>query len=412
MAAGNDIPEAAGVTTAVTHALGWLLAGNAAGLYLALLLVAPGWQIQPWTYGRWVPVHLNVQLYGWTALPLVAWLLALYEVDRSKAASWSPAAVWTWTAALAAGTLHWLGGTTGGKIFLDWKDGALWSFILALSFLWIVLTVAWKQRAAGWTRWKRNLSLGGLVVLALVPPAIILTSSPETYPPVDPLTGGPTGSSLLGSSLLVVGLMLLLPRVAADHGKGKAGWGTWGYFIACWIFFAIAETTGGTHLDWWQNLSLLLMPPWAWLLWRDWSGFAWPDGARVWRIAMFGWWTGLVLTGYLMYFPWILDHIKFTQGLVAHSHLAMAGFTTSFCALLVVLLTGRKIGGKLTVTLWHMAAAVMLATLAFTGWKEGNDPSWMLIQPAWREVGLILRCACGVVMLGVSSLWLYQWKNP
>ena len=70
---------------------------------------------------------------------------------------------------------------------------------------------------------------------------------------------------------------------------------------------------------------------------------------------MFGWWGLLVLTGYLMYFPWILDRIKFTQGLVAHSHLAMAGFTTSFCALLAVLLTGKRVGGAVTVTLWHAA---------------------------------------------------------
>lgn len=127
---------------------------------------------------------------------------------------------------------------------------------------------------------------------------------------------------------------------------------------------------------------------------------------------MFGWWAALVLTGYLMYFPWILDRIKFTQGLVAHSHLAMAGFTTSFCALLAVLLIGKRMGGAATIFIWHGAVVVMLVTLAAMGWKEGAEPSWMLMNPAWREVGLALRSACGAVMFFVSVVWLYQWKTP
>ena len=60
------------IDAAVRHALGWLAFGNAVGLYLALLLMEPRLQAGIWTYGRWVPVHLNAQLYGWTALPLVA----------------------------------------------------------------------------------------------------------------------------------------------------------------------------------------------------------------------------------------------------------------------------------------------------------------------------------------------------
>lgn len=404
------VPDDESVSLAVKHALGWLVFGNLVGLYLSVLLLAPSLQLAEWTYGRWVPVHLNVQLYGWTALPLVAWLFSMYEVGRSKISAWAPAAVWAWSAALAMGTLHWLGGETGGKIFLDWKDGALWAFIVALVILWAVLAIAWKERSGGWPKLKWRVSLGGLIGLALVPGAILVTASPKTYPPVDHLTGGPTGSSLLGSSLIVVGLMLLLPRVVAGSGKGKAGWGTWGYFGFCWIYFGVAEAVGGTHFDWWQHFSLLLMPPWAWLLARDWSGFAWPDDSRAWRVAMFGWWGLLVLTGYLMYFPWILDWIKFTQGLVAHSHLAMAGFTTSFCALLAVLLTGKRVGGAVSVTLWHAAVVVMIGTLATMGWLEGAGPSWMVMKTHWREVGLLLRSGCGVIMLLVSVGWLVKWR--
>jgi len=404
-------PEDEGVSTAVKHALGWLVLGNAVGLWLSLLLLKPEWQLTEWTYGRWVPVHLNVQLYGWTSLPLVAWLFSMYEVNRSKVARWATAAVWAWTAALAMGALHWLGGETGGKIFLDWNDGALWGFMVALVMLWWLLAMSWKERASGWSKLKGKVSLAGLGGLALVPAAILLTASPSTYPPVDPLTGGPTGSSLLGSSLVVVGLMLLLPRVASISGQSKPRWGTWAYFGFCWIYFGIAEAIGGSHFDWWQNLSLLLMPPWAWLLVRDWRGVAWPAGSRVWRFAVLGWWGLLVLTGYLMYFPWILDRIKFTQGLVAHSHLAMAGFTTSFCALLAVILTGRPLGGSWTVAIWHLAVLVMIFTLAMMAWREGAEPSWMLMKPAWRELGLAVRAGCGAAMLAVSAAWLMNWRT-
>jgi cytochrome c oxidase cbb3-type subunit 1 len=112
-----------------------------------------------------------------------------------------------------------------------------------------------------------------------------------------------------------------------------------------------------------------------------------------------------------MYFPWILDRIKFTQGLVAHSHLAMAGFTTSFCALLTVILTDKRLGGSITVGVWHLAVVAMIVTLAAMGWREGAGPSWMLINPAWRELGLVVRGACGVAMLSVSCVWLTQWKT-
>ena len=400
-----------GVSTAVKHALGWLVLGNLVGLWLSVLLLRPQLQFGEWTYGRWVPVHLNVQLYGWTALPLVAWLFSLYEVSRSKAATWATATVWAWSAALAMGAVHWLKGETSGKIFLDWTGGALWAFVVALCLLWIVLAVAWKQRSGTWSKSRRWLSAGGLAVLALVPAAIILTASPATYPPVDRTTGGPTGSSLLGSSLLVVGLMLLLPRVAAENGKGRAGWGTWVYFGFCWVFFGVAEAIGGTHFDWWQNVSLLLMPPWAWLLLRDWKGFSWPRGSRIWRYSMFGWWALLVSTAYLMYFPPALDRIKFTQGLVAHSHLAMAGFTTSFCALLAVLISGRRIAGTFTVVLWNVAALAMVLTLALLGWREGAEPSWMITNPLWRVLGLLVRSICGLVMLWTSLVWLRNWRT-
>lgn len=397
---------------AIRHALGWLVFGNAVGLYLSLLLIFPGLQSGELTYGRWVPVHLNVQLYGWTSLPLVAWLLSIYQVDASRARSWAPAAVWAWTAALALGVLHWLGGMTSGKIFLDWKGGALWGFAAAQVLLWLVLAAAWRERSGGWSKLKRVGALAGLAGLALVPVSLVFASSPTVYPPVDRTTGGPTGSSLLGSTLIVVGLMLMLPRIAAvartDRRPGRL---VWVFFSVSWLVFGVTEALGGTHFDLLQIGSLLFLLPWAWWLPRDWACFVWPRGSGVWRMAMFGWWGLLVLSGLLMYQPGLLDRLKFTQGLVAHSHLAMAGFTTSFCALLLVLLTGQRIGPRWSVAAWHVAALAMIVTLAAMGWREGKDAAWMIESPAWREWGLAIRAACGGLMLWVSVIWWMERRT-
>jgi cytochrome c oxidase cbb3-type subunit 1 len=397
--------------TPIKHALGWLVFGNAAGLYLSLLLLFPNLQLAQWTYGRWVPVHLNVQLYGWTSLPLVAWLFSIYQVDACKVRAWAPAAVWAWTAALALGVLHWLGGVTSGKIFLDWKSGALWGFIAAQAVLWSVLAAAWKERSGSWTKLRKSAALAGLAGLALVPVSLVFASSPAVYPPVDRTTGGPTGSSLLGSALLVVGLMLILPRVTAvartEHGSRSI----WIFFAVSWLVFGVTEAMGGTHFDAHQIGAMLFLLPWVWWLPRDWAGFTWPEGSGVWRGAMFGWWGLLVVSGVLMYQPGVLDHLKFTQGLVAHSHLAMAGFTTSFCALLLVLLTGKRVGCGWSAGVWHFAALAMIVTLAWMGWQEGNGPSWMLRLPAWREWGLVIRSACGLLMLWVSVIWLMERRT-
>lgn len=409
---GNAAPtESTALNTAVRHSLGWLVFGNGVGLYLSMLLLAPSLQVQPWTYGRWVPVHLNIQLYGWSALPLIAWLFSIFEVDGCKLSSWGTAAVWAWTSALAVGAAHWLSGSSSGKIFLDWTGTSLWAFTAAQVILWLVLAAAWKRNSAGWSKARRLGTTLGLLGLALVPLSLIFASSPSVYPPVDRSTGGPTGSSLQGSALFVIGLMLLIPRVAAQRNTEAKSRGIWIFFIVSWIVFGVAEWMGGTHFDLHQIGSMLFLLPWIWCLPQDWKNFRWPDGSKVWRVAMFFWWGVLVVTSLAMYQPGALDHIKFTQALVAHSHLAMAGFTTSFCALLLVLLTNHRLGPPSSVMAWHAAVLVMIAALAWMGWMEGFGPSWMLHQPAWRTAGLIVRALCGGVLLGASVSWLLESRK-
>ena len=80
---------------AAWHSLAWLFVANLIGVWLAILLLFPaaGRWLGEWSYGRWTPVHLNFQLYGWMALPLVAWAIRIYRADRGPIATWSRAAL-------------------------------------------------------------------------------------------------------------------------------------------------------------------------------------------------------------------------------------------------------------------------------------------------------------------------------
>jgi cytochrome c oxidase cbb3-type subunit 1 len=106
----------------VWHSLAWLVFANAVGVLMATLLVAPRLNgvLGEWTYGRWIPVHLNLQLNGWCSLPLVAFLFKVYGADREGVAQWCRPALWIWSSALAVGSLSWLTGHSSGKLFLDW----------------------------------------------------------------------------------------------------------------------------------------------------------------------------------------------------------------------------------------------------------------------------------------------------
>lgn len=400
-----------GIHAATTHALGWLVIGNGIGVLLSMLLLFPNLNLGALTYGRWTPLHLNAQLYGWTALPLIAWLFSIYEVQRSKYRHWAVAAVWGWSCALGIGSISWLAGTNSGKIFLDWRNGSLWVFVIAMIILWFVLGFAWIDGKKRWYHLKKWFSGIGILGLALVPIAVIIAASPSVYPPVDHTTGGPTGSSLLGSSLIVIAIMMLLPRCCGLPVKPSNPKPAWVFFATCLSVFSVTEISGGTHFDAWQIAAMLCLLPWVWIIPKDWNRFTWPEETLLWRVATQSWWAVLVISGVLMFLPGILDHLKFTHALVAHSHLAMAGFTTSFCALLIVIVTNTGIGGKFTICLWNAAAMGMIIVLGWIGWREGDSNSWMICNPAWRQVGLVLRTIFGTVMFIISVLWLIKWRR-
>src|ERR1035437_2773097 len=179
-------PQPAVLTVAAWHSLAWLVCANAVGLLLATLLLFPGgnhW-LGEFTYGRWVPLHLNLQLYGWCSLPLLAWLLKTYRADNEPASRWARTCLWLWSASLVVGAGSWLTGNSSGKLFLDWTGYPRMIFPLAICFLWVVLT--WSLRQHWHSTKNHTAKIIGLVGLLTVPPVLYWAAGPGVYPAVNP----------------------------------------------------------------------------------------------------------------------------------------------------------------------------------------------------------------------------------
>lgn len=396
----------------VRHSLFWLVAANAVGVWLAALLLWPGLgdMTTPLSYGRWMPLHLNWQLYGWCALPLVALLLHWYLDDaHPQAVGQARMALAAWTAALVVGGASWLAGRTSGKLFLDWRGPARGLLPAAMLGLWTIL--------AAHTWWRRSmleraglvLRVGLLVVLLAVPPALYLAAGREYYPAVNPDSGGATGTALLGSTLGIVTLFGLLPVMLGRRRAAPAGW-FWAALAVSWGIFAAMKHGNVSHHLPGQILGLGLLLAWVPLLIAYWARYDWPAGAQMWLRAAFAWWLLLVLSGWMTFLPGWSERWKFTNGLVAHAHLAMAGLVTSVNALILLQLGGR-LGGRGAFWLWQAGCALQVVLLLALGWVESEQAGALFRGETWTQWFYAGRLAAGTGMAAASLLWLREaWR--
>jgi cytochrome c oxidase cbb3-type subunit 1 len=406
------------IGTAAWHSLVWLLIANCVGLLLATLLVFPQlnrW-LGEWTYGRWMPLHLNLQLYGWCSLPLVTWLLKVYRVGETPARIWGRTALWAWSAGLTVGAISWLSGHTGGKIFLDWEGFARIFFPLGTFVLWLVL--AWSLLLDWWSPENRSALLRwgkliGLVVLLSVPVTLYWAASPKIYPPINPDTGGPTGASLLESTLGIVAVLLLLPYGCQRPRRSQNDFVAvaWGYFVLEWaLSLSLGHTNASHHLPM-QFIGLGSLLPWIVLIPLYFKSFEWPANAQRWLKALFFWWGLLVASAWMIFLPGLLDRFKFTDGLVGHSHMAMAGFVTTMNILVLVTLLGedsRVFNPRHAFLAWHGGAIGYIALMFFAGTIEGKNPAFSFVPGTGRETIYLLRLGCGLLMTAAALTWFWQ----
>ena len=411
-----EIIAAAPIATAAWHAFFWLVIGNAIGVMLALLLLVPSLNavLGEWTYGRWMMVHVNILLYGWCSLPMLGWLFRIYGADRGPVAAWCRPVLWTWSTALLIGSLTWLDGHSSGKLFLDWSGYARFAFPAAMLALWLVLAaslaLAWKSaRNKFWS--THAVKLIGLAVLLAVPFAIYVASSPGLYPAINPSTGGPTGESQLESSLGVVAILLIVPFGVARRKPGRPG----PLLISAILFAAesllcLSMSRGDVshHLPS-QYLSLGSLLAWLPIAPVFYATFQWHDNTRAWRTALLWWWGFLVVSGWVMFLPGVLDHFKFTDGLVGHSLVAVAGFLTALLAVVLVQLLGDDgwiLTRRWSFHMWNWSVLAYVVLMLIAGWIEGSDPAFTSGPSLTRNVLYSLRLVTGILMLISSAEWL------
>ena len=404
------------VADAAVHGMAWLLIANLIGVWLAFLLLVPsaGGALGSWSYGRWMPVHLNLQLYGWISLPLVAWLFRIYHANSGALARWSRAALVLWSLALTIGSWQWLQGASSGKLFLDWTGYSRVYFPVAILFLWGVLAAGYVRglHTAAKHRLASVAKAIGLLLLVAVPFAIYAAANPNIYPPVNPDSGGPTAASQLESVLVIVLILFLLPyglgeRTAARHPWMRMAWGT--FFVEALLCLGLGRADVSHHAPT-QFLSLGSLLVWIPLIPAYYKGFVWERRTRMWRGAVLFWWALLIPTGWTLFLPGVLDRLKFTDGLVSHSLLAMAGFVTSLLILMLSVLLGPDgdtLNSPVAFLLWNVSTLMYVGMMVFAGWIEGGNPSFTMVPSLMRTVLYTLRLFCGIGMSAASAMWLY-----
>lgn len=413
--AGSAIANETQSTLASTflHGLVWLCISNLIGVLLSLLLLFPetGRWLGEWSYGRWIMVHINLQLYGWVSLPLIAWLFRIYPVNSPVLGNLARAALWMWSLALLIGSFSWLSGNSSGKLFLDWSGFARIYFPLAIGFLWVVLFVAFIRAWSTHSLQQHIFHSVGLLILLPVPFVLYLASDPRIYPAFNPDTGGPTGSSQLESSLMIAFILLLLPYgITCRKSSGKIWiWLAWLLLIAESVYCATLDHGFVSHRLPAQSLGFASFLAWAPMIPLYYSAFKWPENAYWWRRSTMAWWILLVVSGCVMFFPGILDRFKFTDGLVAHSLIAMAGFVTNFLLFLMVILLkddGDTLNSLRAFWAWNLAVFAYIALFLAAGWYEGTHPAFTFLPGTLRNSLYALRALLGISMTAASFNWL------
>jgi cytochrome c oxidase cbb3-type subunit 1 len=402
--------------SAARHSLGWLVAGNLVGLWLALVLLWPalGDLVAPLTYGRWVPLHLDWHLYGWTALPVVGVMLGWF-LDESdpRAVRQGRWALRAWTAALVLGGVSWLTGHVSGKLFLDWEGAARPLLPVAMQFLWVVLAWNTLGRWAGFSRGQRAARAALLALLLPVPAALYWAMGAEVYPAVNPDSGGATGAALLGSTLGIVTIFLLVPAMlgVARRLSNRSVALVWGALAASWAVFAWVDHGHTSHHALTQIAALAVLVAWVPLLGFAWGGHAWSAAARPWMAASVAWWSLLVISGWFTFLPGFSESLKFTHGLVAHAHLAMAGVVTSVNGLMLTTFT-RRAAPRGVLACWHGGCALYVASMLVLGAFETEHAGDLFRSELWTQALLGLRLVAGALMLHASAKWLLSFWKP
>jgi cytochrome c oxidase cbb3-type subunit I len=286
-------------------------------------------------------------------------------------------------------------------------------FPLAMGALWVLLAISlagkWNT-AANATTWVRIAKLLGLALLFVVPIAIYIASGSDIYPAVNPDTGGPTGTSQLESSLMVVAILLIIPfgLVRRKAGYARTVFLSWMILGATSLLCSVLSRADESHHNPSQYISLASLLIWIPLMPAYYRSFEWSPSTRRWRAAFLWWWALLVISGWVMFLPGVLDHFKFTDGLVGHSFIATAGFLSALLIFVMVQLLGDDdwiFTRAWSFHLWNWSVLGYIVVMFVAGWFEGSDPAFTIVPGGVRNLLYVLRLATGILMLVASLEW-------
>ena len=397
----------------IISSLLWLFFGNLSGLILSILIEFPNLNnlIAPATYGRWAPVHLNFQLYGWSTIPIIGLLFKIYFPSKSTDAL-PKLAILVWSSSLIIGALSWLMGNSSGKIFLEWTGASKYIFISNLFFLWFVLSNKFIQTKMQYSRITSKLKGTLLLFLLTVPFVLLVALDPKTFPPINVYSSGATGASLLISTLAIVLIFIFSPLIISDeHPSPKII-----KIISICLFFHILGWSRlnhghSSHFDLSQILGLASLIIWIPLLTWYYHNFSWHSSLLPWLKSFLTWSTILVISATLMFLPGNLEIAKFSSILVAHVHLAMAGMLTSFLFLLLSNYKDEKwaalLSARLPYILWNTGLVLHLIALIRLGGIESDHPGFGFLTSSYDNL-LVLRIIGGLLMLVASIDWLLK----
>lgn len=404
----------------LNHALFWLALAAVIGVVLAAQLIWPGWSIGAGlTYGKLMPLHTNFNLFGWCGLGLVGLLFAMYP--KTMAAEMGPAVriwIWLWSGALGLGGLSWLTGHSTGKIFLDWTGLSKWFFLVIMVGLWLILGLAalldvkgkpLRKALCSWRLWLWP-------TLILAPLGMALATQTHRYPPINPDSGGATGTSLFGSTLSVVFMFLLLPGLLRRPNSGgkiqRLVWSVFGIQIAA---FALLNHHHVSNKDPKQVLALASLGIWIPLLASFYGRVTWKPALRRWLRSLAWWGLLLWINGLVIFLPGVLVNAKFTQVLVGHAHLAMAGFSSSFLVVVFGHLSSRGeevFRGGAGFWLWNLSVNALVFCLTGLGVVEIFGQHGAFSAAPIAKALLFGRLLAGLAMCGAAVFWWLRSASP
>lgn len=409
------------------YSLGWLLAANVVGVLLATLLVFPGLgrMLGPLGYGRWMPLHMDWHLYGWCSLPLVGLLMNLFMEERPAARIDAHIGFGAWTAGLLSLGALCLAGVTSGKLFLNWSGISRIVFPAAQVLLWAMLAGYSYRRYRECRRLDliQGIQVFLLLILPLSPVALWMTADPSVYPPIDPASGGATGHSLLASTLGIIFIFGFLPVLLGIPGTARARLSNWLYaasFAVSLTVWALLGHGNESNTQAGQIAGLAVLIAWIPVVGIHYTSFKWPPAIRMWLKAFLFWWGLLVASGFVDFLPGVLDHLKFTNAMVAHAHLAMAGMLSAFNMLILAsigkLRSGDPWADAVGFWIWNIGTLIYVAVMVMQGVREGADPLVLARPDIDTTIFYTVRLVAGLLLAAASLRWLilltHETRNP